>query len=622
MVTLQGRRGSAKRGSRRRWRAIFRGDFPAGIAFADLRTVADAAQVVEQVGKSLGLPEEKGRSRRETLLAFLEEKTLLLVWDNCESRATACAELAADVLRCAPAIRLLVTSREALRVYGERSYVVRELPESSAVKLFLERARAVKPGFALTDQNRATVSKICRDLDGLPLALELAAAKMDVQTLKWIVGNLHRRFEVLVDAPRPGAPHHASLQIAYDLSYEPLPQAEQALFRALGVLPAASARSRRSGDRRCAFAAHSRAEVAGRGIGAGRRNAVSPAGLCTAVRAGADARKSEGKEMRRRHRAYYFHMAVKPSPRCWDRRKRSGWIAWKRKRPTSGAALVSYRESAEDGDEWVAMTAHLWRFWWVRGYLAEGRTQLEAALTQATGVSDTARALALEGAGLLAYHLGDFAQARTLPGTGGGSDPSDGSACEPGQHPQQPRRPGHGPAGKRSGAVLVSRGFDALPAHGRSERHSDRAHQSRNNRLSSRRFIAARAAFTECLGLFRALRSERNIAHALYCFGNLELDEGNAEEAERLLGESLQMFRDWKEQWRCLHLLEAFTVAAVRQEHYLRAGRIWGAALASRRQLESPAPPDHVLHYARFCPQRNKRWEKMPSPPPARRDKP
>src|SRR5688500_11403685 len=202
--------------------------FEGDVAWAALAPVAAGALVAGTVLAALGLSEQPGRSATDTLVGALRDRRTLLVLDNCEHVIDASAVLADTLLRACPQLRILATSREALGVGGETAWLVpplslpasaADLGASEAIALFVERARAVLPTFELAPANAELVSRICRRLDGLPLALELAAARLRALSLERIVDRLDDRFRLLTTGNRAAVPRQQTLRAAIDWSY-------------------------------------------------------------------------------------------------------------------------------------------------------------------------------------------------------------------------------------------------------------------------------------------------------------------------------------------------------------------------------------------------------------------
>jgi predicted ATPase len=221
--------------------------FEGGVWLVELAPASEAAQVAPALARVFGLHEEPGRSLAGVLADYLRAKQVLLLFDNCEHLVAACAGLAESLLCACPGLKVVATSREALGVGGETVWPVPPLslpdehasPEAlaraPAVQLFVARARGVQPSFALIPRHAALVAQLCRQLDGLPLALELAAAKLKVLTLEGLGARLGDRFGLLAGGSRTALPRQRTLSAAITWSYELLSDAERALLRRLSV---------------------------------------------------------------------------------------------------------------------------------------------------------------------------------------------------------------------------------------------------------------------------------------------------------------------------------------------------------------------------------------------------
>lgn len=229
---------------------VFRG----GVWLVELALISDASRILQAVTTAIGIREEPGRPLRDTLFDALSGKHILLILDNCEHLSGSVASLASDLLKSCQDLKILTTSRHSLGIAGEVTFPVpplgvpdrqsglldssRGVPEissSEAVKLFLQRASAVQPEFLLTDANAPTIAEICFRLDGIPLAIELAAARLRLLDVKQIAERLGDRFRLLRGGSADRLPHQQTLQALIDWSYDLLSEPEKILFRRLGV---------------------------------------------------------------------------------------------------------------------------------------------------------------------------------------------------------------------------------------------------------------------------------------------------------------------------------------------------------------------------------------------------
>jgi predicted ATPase/DNA-binding NarL/FixJ family response regulator len=240
MVTVVGPAGVGKTRLGLRAAALAAGRFADGVRLADLAAVSDPRQVVPAVTAALGLPGgEDGddeAAHRAALLGYLRGRRLLLVLDTCEHVVDACAALADTVLRAAPGVTLLATSRQPLDAQGEHAFPLPPLPaEDDAVGLFAQRAAAVVPGFTVTPQNRADVVRLCQRLDGIPLAIEFAAVRLRALPLAELVSQLESGIRMLTVSRRGTSPRHQTLRAAVDWSYQLCAPAERTLWERLSV---------------------------------------------------------------------------------------------------------------------------------------------------------------------------------------------------------------------------------------------------------------------------------------------------------------------------------------------------------------------------------------------------
>ena len=236
LVTLTGAGGVGKTRLGVQVAATIAGGFGGGVGYVDLAPITDPDDVAVAVMRALGLPDQPGRSTIDTLLRFIGDRRMLLVLDNCEHLLDACARLVVALLGGCPAVTIMATSREPIGLAGEVTWRVPSLSlADEAIELFTDRARQVRPDFRLTDDNAATVAEICRRLDGVPLAIELAAARVRVMSLTEIRDSLHDRFRLLTGGARTAVRRQQTLRASVDWSHALLTEPERILFRRLAV---------------------------------------------------------------------------------------------------------------------------------------------------------------------------------------------------------------------------------------------------------------------------------------------------------------------------------------------------------------------------------------------------
>ena len=249
LVTLTGSGGSGKTRLSVQVASDLGADYPNGVWFIELAPVTDPELVSHTILSILNLREDSHRSALEVLIDYLRAKVVLLVLDNCEHLIEACAQVSEALLRACPKLRILATSREALGIAGEAAYHVPslhtpnpaqlpsldKLEQVDSIRLFVERAVTAKPGFTLTPENAPFVAQICSRLDGIPLALELAASRVRVLAPNQIASRLDDRFRLLTGGSRTALPRQQTLRAMMDWSYSLLSEPEKRLFRRLAV---------------------------------------------------------------------------------------------------------------------------------------------------------------------------------------------------------------------------------------------------------------------------------------------------------------------------------------------------------------------------------------------------
>jgi len=412
--------------------------YPDGVWLVELAALTDPAQAPRAVAAALGITERPGQPLRVTLGAFLQPRDLLLVVDNCEHLLGACATLVAGLLADCPHLRVLATSREGLAVAGERTYLVPSLatpdpvhppaPEGlaayEAVALFLERAQARRPALRLTAANAGAVAQICARLDGLPLAIELAAARVGVLPVEGIAARLDDRFRLLTGGARTALPRQQTLRATIDWSYALLDPAERRLMQRLAVfvggwtLDAAEEVCGADSGAEGAVLDLLSALVDKSLVQAREEDGAVRYGFLETLRAYAQERleaSGDHEHAARRHAAYYLALAEQAEPALWGPRQ----ISWFRRLAAEQDNLRAAIEWALAHDEitlGLRLAGALWRFWMYQGDYGGWRRMIEAGLARETGapVPAQVRVKALNAAGWLAFHQWEYAATAAL----------------------------------------------------------------------------------------------------------------------------------------------------------------------------------------------------------------
>ena len=571
LVTLMGPGGTGKTRLALQVAADLLEQFPNGIWLAELAPLADPALVPQTVATVFGVREQPGRALLDSLVDYLRARELLLVLDNCEHLVEASAHLAHNLLRGCPKLRILATSREALSTAGEVPYRVpplarpdprrvvalEGLTQFDAARLFMERAVLNNPAFVVTDTNAPAVAQVCHRLDGIPLAIELAAARVKVLSVEQIAQRLDDRFRLLTGGRRTGLAHQQTLRATVDWSYDLLSEAEQLLFRRLSVfaggftLEAAEAVCAGEGigefdvldlvarlvDKSLALTEELHGDIRYR--------------LLETIRHYSRERLQESGEanlVRRRHLDWYLALAERAEPELRGPEQITWLDRLEIDHDDLRAALEWSKMEDASGEMGVRLAGALYRFWGLRGYLSEGRNWLDAVLAISNG-GPRPRIKALHGAGVLAYYQGAYDQATML--------------CEE--------------------ALVLSKGLG--------DERAIAATLTILGNVARNRGEYARAAqlYEESLILCLDVGDRWGLANTMTHFGNVVRSQGNYARAKRMLEESLALWREVGDKWGLGTCLAHLGVVMGNQGDYDRASALHEESLALRRELG-----DHV----------------------------
>jgi predicted ATPase/class 3 adenylate cyclase/Tfp pilus assembly protein PilF len=588
-------------------------DHTDGAWLVRLEDLTDPTLVPQAVATALGVREEPGRAITQTLTSYLERKDTLLVLDNCEQVVAACATLAETLLRSCPGLRILATSREALRVGGE---TVRRVPSLSlpdperwlsaggepegnltqydAARLFIERALAVDPAFAVTNANAPAVAQICHRLDGIPLAIELAAARVRHLSVVQIMDRLDDRFRLLTGGSRTALPRHQTLRAAVDWSYDLLSEPEQVLLRRLSVF--AGGFTLEAVEAICAgedLDALQVLDLIGQLVDKSlvlsepQDGGVRYRLLETIRQYGWEhvQRAREDTLLRERHGDLYLELAEQAVAKLTGPAQ-AEWLSRLEQEHDNLRRVISWCEEQENGDPGLRLGAALEWFWYVRGHLTEGRKHLASLLAlSGAQAGSAARATALNGAGNLAFSQGEYEAARSLyeeslavrretgdrQGIAGSLGNLGNVAQQRGDHP-----------------AARSLHEECLAIQRELSNQQGIAMSLDNLGLVARQqgdFPAARSLHEESLAIKRELGDRRGMALSLNNLGLVARQLGNYPEARSLHEEGLTIVRELGDRWGIAMSLNNLGNVAWEEGDYPVARSLREESLAVFREL-------------------------------------
>lgn len=427
-------------------------EYSDGAWLVELAALSDGKLVAETVAQTLGLREMVGTPAATTVADFLATRRVLLILDNCEHLADACAALTNALLRHARELRIVVTSREVLRVRGECLYQLHPLPVPQSderdpaaalrypgVALFAERAREQRPAFELTERNLSAVVAICRDLDGIPLALELAAARTYALSVEEVARRLSDRFHLLATGARDALPRHRTLEALVAWSHQLLTAPERALFERLSVF--AGGIDLESAEAVCGYSpleagavfeilaglvdkslvvavvefATVDAAVAAPGEAGAVRDRYRMLETIRAFACEQLAKSEDAAEVARRHAAHFLDLAERADQEIRGPRKPYWCARLSAEHDNLRTAMTYARGPGNDPEAALRLGVKLAAFWRFQGHATEGRAHLRAALAHPdAALHSLPYASAMLQGAILASFQGDNDEARTL----------------------------------------------------------------------------------------------------------------------------------------------------------------------------------------------------------------
>ena len=612
VVTLTGAGGTGKTRIGLQVAAEVVDEFPGGVFFVSLAPLLEPALLLPTIAHALGLGERGAQPLERALAEHLRDKRLLLLLDNFE-QLLAAAPVVSALLSMSPTLKVMATSRASLRISAEHEYPVpplllpdrerppepRLLSQYEAVMLFVERAQSVRPDFELTGENILTVAEICHRLDGLPLPIELAAARIKILPPQAILERLEQRLDLLTGGARDLPLRQQTLRGTIDWSYELLRPDEQKLFARLAAF--VGGRSLDAVAAVCSTDADS---------GAGLLDAVATLVDNNLLKRADDTEESrflmletlheyaterleesgEAEDVRRRHAEYFLALAEQAETELGGLRQVEWLDRLDREHGNFRAALTWAAREGEAELE-LRLAGALRGFWRIRGHLSEGRKWLEGALSRPAGQSAPARAKALYAASVLALRQGDHATAAGLAREGLEmyEEIEDSAGAARVLHVL--------------GSVAVGE-RDFGEARRVFERSEALAREAGNKSLLATTVVDlgdvalnegdyARAAqlFEESLELFRELEDKDGTAVARYNLGSTAFYQERFDDAARLFEDSLALFRALGYREGIAYCLEGLAAAAAARGNATAAARLLGAADALSEELGTALEP-------------------------------
>jgi predicted ATPase/DNA-binding SARP family transcriptional activator len=568
LLTLTGAGGCGKTRLALEVAASLGAEYADGVFVVQLAALSDPSLVPQAVASALGVYDESGRPLQAILSAYLQPRQLLLVLDNCEHLVEACAQLATELLLACPKLRILATSREALRTTGESVWNVpslatpdpRHLPPAEslmqyeAVQLFIDRALLVQPGFVLTKQNGPSVARICHRLDGIPLAIEMATGRLRVLSLGQISERLDNSFQLLIDGSRVALPHHRTLRAAVDWSYELLSELEQLVFNRLSVFSGgftleaveAVCSNESIGAEQVLDILFQLVEKSLVSVEEGLQGAVRYQLLETLRQYGQERLEKNGetKVTQQWHAAFFLALAEKAEQELRGPEQQRWLNVLDKEHDNLRAALTWLAESGE-AEAGLRLAGALYWFWRVRGYFAEGLRWLEGAILRSKGRWAAARVKALNGAATLAWDQSEYDRA----------------------------------------TVFLEESL-ALSREVADQRGSAYALYNLGNLAYTRGDYRRAVAFLEeSLVLSREVVEQRNIAVCLNLLGSIMREQRDYHQATALLEEGLALCRELGDQRAIARSLSNLGLVAQYRGDYHQALALFGESLVMFREL-------------------------------------
>ena len=653
LLTLTGPGGTGKSRLALKVAERLQQEFTDGLFFIPLEPINDPNLVMSVIAQTLGVKESGDVSLVETLKKYLRSKRMLLILDNFEHVSSA-APLVSTLLMAAPALVFLVTSRSALRLSGEYEFQVpplhlpdleslppvSDLMHCASVALFTQRAMATKSDFSLTDKNARAIAEICTRLDGLPLAIELAAARIKLLPPHAMLVRLESPFKLLTGGARDVPARQRTMREAIAWSYNLLDEPEKILFRRLSVLIGGFTLE-------AAEAVCNAEDDCGMDIQDGVSSLVDKSLLQQMEQAGGEPRfamletireygleclkaESEREIFRRRHALFFLQLIERAEPEL-GRQQQSIWLASLEQEHDNFRAALRWALDEKETEVSLRLAGALWWFWYLHGHYREGRAWLAKVLAEAGDGDTIYRSRALIGAGGLAFLQCEYSSSEKMLNEGlrlarvladresiatalqllGSVNRERGRYQRAIELHQESLALWRALGNKRGiGRSLNYIGF-ASWLHGDFERTEEVCEETLSlfRELGDKEGVVwalmnlaavkyytelyeqAVALCREALTLSREIGYKEGIAWSLNYWGNVARRQKQFELGKTMLQESLELHDELEDRWRVASVLESLAGIAFEQQEAERAVRLLGAADALRMSVGTPLPP-------------------------------
>jgi len=565
LLTLIGSGGSGKTRLAMQTAADIIDDFSNGVFITEIASVTDGALVVQTLLNSLGIKEEPGRTSDETLTGYLKDKEMLIILDNCEHLINECANLAEMLLTNCAKLKIIATSREALNCSGEQSFRVPSLslPDTSAgitpeniihyesVCLFLERALSVNQNFKITKENALALAKICKRLDGIPLAIELAAVRTKILSVEKIYDRLDDRFNLLTGGRRTSLPRQQTLKALIDWSYDLLPEKEKILWSRLSVFT--DGWTLESAEEICSDDKISNPEIFDLLITLVEKSIIlydevkERYRILETIKQYGEVKLkqlNETDEILSRHLHYFMELSETAESKL-DGSETLKWLEKLESEHGNLQSAIAWSVKSGNREEGQRLAGALGNFWIIRGYYSTGRLLLESILKNIQEISKPVLGKILLRAGGLSRLQGD--------------------------------------------TEIAKKFYEESLELSREQDNKQRIIECLNDlgiiENNQGNYEQAKKFCEESLALRRKLGDKIGISRSLNNFGLVEFNQGNYEQAQKFFKESISIKRELGDKRGISNTLSNMGNIALNQGDYEGAQKFLEEGLSIRREL-------------------------------------